>query len=99
MSDPNYQPTPIDVSRVELSPKLEDLVERLARNTHEVWAQNRTQQGWSYGPSRNDERKEHPCLVPYDELPASEQDVDRHTVTAMLKAILALGFQIAPLGD
>ena len=99
MSDSNYQPTPIDVSRVDLSPELEDLIARLARNAHEVWAQNRTQQGWRYGPLRNDETKEHPCLVPYDELPESEQEVDRHMVTAMLKAILALGFQIKPVGD
>jgi hypothetical protein len=99
LSDSNYQPTPIDVSRVELPGKLEDLVERLARNTHEVWARHRIQQGWRYGPARSDERKEHPCLVSYDDLPDSETDIDRHTVTAMLKAILALGFQIKPLDD
>jgi ryanodine receptor 2 len=89
-----YQPNPIDVSRIRLSAELEKLVEQLAFNTHEVWAQQRLQQGWRYGPVRNDARKEHPCLVPYDELPESEKDVDRRAVMATLKAIQALGYQV-----
>ena len=96
MSDSTYRPAPIDVSRIALPRELESLVERLAQNTHEVWAQHRIQQGWRYGPVRSDEKKEHPCLVPYDELPESEKNVDRQTVRATLKSILALGFQIKP---
>ncbi len=93
MSD--YTPRPIDTSYVTLPPDLDALLEYLARNVHEVWAQLRLEQGWVYGPTRDDERKEHPCLVPYEDLPESEKDFDRGTTAETLKAILALGFRIS----
>ena len=54
-----------------------DLTERLAENTHEVWAQRRLAEGWTYSPRRDDAAKLHPCLVPYADLPESEKDYDR----------------------
>jgi hypothetical protein len=51
-------------------------------------------EGWRYGPERNDERKEHPCLVPYNELSESEKEYDRKTAIETLKAIGLLGFKI-----
>ena len=92
----NYTPQPIDTKAVELSPELNELTERLAENVHDVWAQGRMNDGWSYGPIRNDENKTHPCLVFYEELPDSEKEYDRHTAQNTLKAILALGFRILP---
>ncbi|MFC1537688.1 TRAFs-binding domain-containing protein, partial [Gemmatimonadota bacterium] len=89
-----YKPESIDTTRVKLSDKLCDLVELLARNTHDTWAQHRLAEGWRYGPKRNDDRKEHPCLVPYDELPESEKEVDRRTALETAKALLALGYKI-----
>jgi ryanodine receptor 2 len=94
-----YQPTPIDVSRTVLPEKVEHLIERLAENAHEVWARQRLDQGWRYGPRRDDANKEHPCLVTYDELPESEKDVDRQAVITTLKAIVALGCQIKCGGE
>jgi ryanodine receptor 2 len=90
----DYTPTPIDTSSVDLSDDLKALLERLARNVHEVWAQGRLAQGWRYGPARDDILKEHPCLVPYDELPESERIFDRSTAAETLRAILALGYRI-----
>lgn len=49
----------------------------MAKNVHEVWAQNRINEGWKYGDKRNDELKQHPCLVPYEELSEVEKDYDR----------------------
>lgn len=92
----NYTPQPIDTKTVELSPELNELTERLAENVHDVWAQGRIKDGWSYGPIRNDANKTTPCLVPYNELPDSEKEYDRQTAQNTLKAILALGFQILP---
>ena len=60
-----YLPEPIDTSAVSLEPALMQLAELLARNAHEVWAQERLAQGWKYGPCRRDDTKEHPCLIPY----------------------------------
>ena len=93
MSD--YVPDPIDTSNVDLPPDLDALLDYLARNVHEVWAKLRLEQGWTYGPTRDDERKQHPCLVPYEELPESEKSFDRATAAETLRAILALGYRIS----
>ena len=89
-----YTPHPLDTSDVKLSQELEVLVEQMAKNVHEVWAQTRIAQGWQYGAERNDALKHHPCLVPYEELPDSEKEYDRNTSMETLKLILKLGFEI-----
>jgi hypothetical protein len=91
-----YQPTPIPTQDVVLPDALLELTERLAENTHEVWAQRRLAEGWTYGPRRDDSAKTHPCLVPYADLPESEKDYDRGTAMETLKAIIVLGYQIVP---
>ena len=53
----------------EFQIELRPLIEQMARNVHEVWAESRISQGWVYGEQRDDEKKTHPCLVPYEELP------------------------------
>ena len=89
-----YTPETIDTSNVRLSPDLEQLVERLAQNNHDHWARKRMDEGWRYGLMRNDMKKEHPCLVPYDELPEPEKEYDRKTVMEALRAVVALGYEI-----
>jgi hypothetical protein len=89
-----YTPQPLDTSRVELTADLLRLIEQLARHTHEVWARQRLADGWRYGPHRDDARKEHPCLIPYDELPESERDYDRTVTRQVIMALLTLGYQV-----
>lgn len=89
-----YTPQPIDSTDIELPKELEMLVEKMARNVHEVWAETRIRQGWTYGPERNDELRTHPCLVPYEQLPESEKEYDRNTCIDTLKFILKQGFRI-----
>src|SRR5689334_25216744 len=89
-----YTPQTIDTSRVRLTPEMEDLVEKLARNNHDNWARKRINEGWRYGATRNDERKEHPDLVPYDDLSEGEKEYDRKTVVEALKAMVALGYEL-----
>jgi ryanodine receptor 2 len=91
-----YNPTPIDTSRVDLPQDIEELTERLAENTHDNWAAERIADGWKWGPSRNDASKEHPSLVPYDELSEAEKEYDRRTAMQTLKAVIALGYEISP---
>jgi hypothetical protein len=69
-------------------------VEKLAQNNHDHWARKRIEEGWRYGPSRNDAKREHPDLVPYDQLPESEKEYDRKTVVEVLKAIVALDYDL-----
>ena len=94
-----YSPNPIDTSDLTLSPALLELAEFLAKNTHEVWAQERIAQGWKYGPNRRDDTKEHPCLVPYEELSDDEKVFDRNTAMEALKVVCALGYTISKPQD
>ena len=85
----------MDTRDVQLSEDLNVLVEQMAKNVHEVWAQSRIEQGWIYGEERNDALKHHPCLVPYEELPEIEKAYDRDTALETLKLICKLGFKIS----
>lgn len=89
-----YIPNPLDTSDVKLPDELETLVEQMAKNVHEVWAETRIKQGWTYGEQRDDKLKTHPCLVPYEELPEEEREYDRNTALGTLKLITKLGFRI-----
>lgn len=44
-----YKPAPLDLVSITLSGKLEELIDQLAENTHNVWAKERIIQGWTYG--------------------------------------------------
>lgn len=44
--------------------------------SHDSWMQQKTEEGWKYGPVKNPETKEHPCYVPYDELPVEQRSKD-----------------------
>lgn len=97
MTDP-YIPLPVDTSDVTLPPELTALTERMAENAHDVWAKNRMDQGWTYGPERDDAQRKHPCLVAYRELPEQEKEYDRVLALETLRLILKLGFDITPSG-
>ena len=90
----NYNPTPIDTSDVQLTEDLLELTEKLAENAHDVWAVGRIKQGWTWGETRNDEKKTSPDLMPYGDLPESEKEYDRNTALETLKLIIKLGFKI-----
>ena len=89
-----YFPDPVNTDDVKLPEDLESLVEEVAKNVHEVWAKHRIGQGWKYGAERSDILKEHPSLVPYEELSEEEKDYDRNTAFGTLKLIHKLGFRI-----
>lgn len=44
--------------------------------SHESWMKQKIDDGWVYGPFKNPDRKEHPCLVPFHELPREQQAKD-----------------------
>lgn len=92
-----YTPNSADPKGVELSTELLPLVEEMAKNVHEVWAQNRINDGWTYGPIRDDAKLQHTCLVAYEDLPYSERENDRATSQETLKLILKLGFSISKI--
>ena len=89
-----YKPKPIDTKDIVLPTELNNLIEEMSKNVHEVWAETRISQGWTYGEERNDAEKKHPCLVPYEELSEEEKEYDRNTSIETIKLILKLGFKI-----
>lgn len=95
---PAYTPAPIDTSGVTLTEDIVALTELLACNAHEVWARGRMAEGWHYGAKRDDLHREHPSLVPYDQLSESEKEYDRATAMQTLRAIISLGYRITKSG-
>ncbi|MCM1429715.1 MAG: RyR domain-containing protein [Clostridium sp.] len=91
-----YTPNPEDTRDIDLPEELSTLLEELAKNVHEVWAQNRLCDGWRYGPVRDDNLKTHPCLVAYEQLPEKEKEYDRATALQTLKFIIKQGYVISP---
>jgi RyR domain len=71
-----------------------ELIEVLARTVHQRWVELRVMHGWSYDKQRDDLKLTHPGLVQYDELSFAEQEYDRQTALATLKAITALGYSV-----
>lgn len=94
--DKTYIPDPMDTSDVTLSPELVKLANLLSANVHDVWAVGRIKEGWTYGPARDDARKETPCMVPFEELSDSEKAYDLNTAFETLKVLVKLGYTITP---
>ncbi len=57
------------------------------RESHGSWLAVKAAEGWKYGPVKDVEAKEHPCFVPYDELPP-EQRVKDGIFVAVVRAFL-----------
>jgi hypothetical protein len=66
------------VSSILFNPGIE------ASGLHELWRKHKEAEGWKYGPVKDVEKKEHPCLRPYGELPL-EQRVKDHLFRAVVK--------------
>ena len=90
----HYEPRPIDTAHIDLPADVAELTERLAENTHDVWARQRMKEGWTFGPQRDDSGKRHPGLVPYADLSEAEKEYDRNTAVQTLKMIVAMGYRI-----
>ena len=89
-----YVPKPLDTDGIELPDDLLELTEKIAENVHDVWAEKRVAEGWTYGEKRDDAKKQTPCLVPYEALPDTEKEYDRKTALNTLKLVIALGYRI-----
>lgn len=89
-----YEPHPIDVDSIPLDGDLEELQEAIAENAHDVWAEARKKEGWTYGKKRDDSNKLHPDLIPYTALPDSEKEYDRIMAFKTIKLVKKLGYKI-----
>jgi hypothetical protein len=57
--------------------------------SHESWLADKKQAGWTYGPVKDPEKKEHPCFVPYDQLPQEQRSKD-YLFSAVVNTLLGL---------
>lgn len=58
--------------------------------SHEAWLAQKVADGWVYGLVKDPVRKQHPCLVPFNQLPREQQAKDflfRAVVHACVDAI------------
>jgi len=44
--------------------------------SHQNWFNHKFKEGWKYGPEKDASRKQHPCMVPFDSLPAHQRAKD-----------------------
>uniref|UniRef100_W5KMZ7 Ryanodine receptor 1 n=1 Tax=Astyanax mexicanus TaxID=7994 RepID=W5KMZ7_ASTMX len=98
LSHTAFTPNPVDTVQIVLPPHLERIREKLAENSHELWAVTRIEQGWTYGPFRDDNKKLHPCLVDFQGLPDPEKNYNLAMSGETLKTLLALGCHVG-MGD
>lgn len=61
------------------------------RESHASWLDKKARTGWTYGPVKDPEKKEHPCFVPYDELPPEQRAKDSIFVSVVRAVAEALG--------
>jgi len=55
---------------------------------HQAWVEDKMRQGWRYGAEKDAERKTHPCLVAFDQLPR-DQRVKNVLFIAIVRAMWA----------
>jgi class 3 adenylate cyclase len=72
-------------------------LEALSVREHDRWMRERLRQGWTYGPERDDARKHHPSLIPWEALSESEKQKDRDTVVNLRRFIKQAGFRVRKL--
>ena len=54
--------------------------------SHDQWLLHKERDGWVYGEVKDPERKQHPCMVPFDQLPPEQQAKDR-LFSAVVRAL------------
>ncbi|MFZ3376266.1 MAG: RyR domain-containing protein [Chthoniobacterales bacterium] len=72
-------------------------VEELAIREHDRWINDRVRHDWTYSPRRDDARKHHPLLVPWDQLSEPEKEKDRDTIRNLPRLIERAGFRVRKL--
>lgn len=72
------------------STSIDEAIHFLAPLSHENWMKHKTANGWVYGETKDPEKKTHPCMVAYGDLPEDQRKKDEvalHAYLAVRKAI------------
>lgn len=104
-----YDPSPVDTKNLHNDqPALSDeglsdratplgrLAFDLARNSHEVWAKQRQEDGWRYGTTRDDSKKVHPSLRPFGQLSDRDRAYNESAAREAIRVVHSFAFAIVP---
>ena len=69
-------------------------IERMAELEHGRWNVERLRDGWRFGRPRDDARKLHDCLVPWENLPENIREYDRNSIRAFPKILSEAGLEV-----
>lgn len=94
----NYVPYPIKCNESDIPDEVMKILEKISRNTHEVWAEGKMRDGWQYNEFYSANTKMHPNLVPFEQLIESDKQYDRNTSLGVIKCLIAEGFEIRRKG-
>jgi hypothetical protein len=90
----SYRPKPVNPNREnQLLQFTEEEIDYLAKMAHERWAHEMRVSGWQYGNPRDDNKKRHDCLVPWEQL-QEDLKIDRRTMKAIPRILGNVGFEV-----
>ncbi|KAJ7417044.1 hypothetical protein WISP_66534 [Willisornis vidua] len=90
----NFDPKPVSTVNLVLPEKLEYIVSKYAEHSHDKWAFDKTNSGWKYGVSLDENMKTHPLIRPFKTLAEKEKEIYRWPARESLKTMLALGWSL-----
>ena len=73
---------------------LEQHLEFYAEAEHRGWEEQKRMEGWTYARTKDNEKRTHPLLVPYSQLPEKQKKKDRRTIRNYTKYAKVAGFKI-----
>ncbi len=97
-----YNPQPVDVSKIKLNDDLMELIEVIAENAHDVWAIDKMKAGYTYAPldkNDNEEKGHNHYLVPYFMLSEADKEPDRRMATHTIKLLKRLGYRLVNINS
>jgi hypothetical protein len=72
----------------------QDEILLLAQNEHLRWIESRRAHGWTYGEVRDDEKKIHPLIIPWEDLSAEEQQKDVDVIENLIPLLASVGLRV-----
>jgi len=66
----------------------------LSKAEHDRWMSEKLANGWTCAPVRDNARKHHPMLIPFDQLPPEEQQKDTNVVNTIIPLLKSIGLGV-----